>query len=310
MPVIYLDMVLLVNFAMDLVILWSVGFCLRLPLKFRRIAAAALVGALYAVMIMLPPLSFLANFAIKILYSWLMLVIAFPWQSWQMLGKAVACFYLISFLAGGAVVGGVYLFQDLGKVANYNGVLALAGLPAAWLLIAVAVLCLVSTLGMAVFRRHLQKSRHSLPVVMVFGEEKIAARALVDTGNHLRDPLSQKPVLVAEEALLRSVLPRDIRCLFRVSGELKWEEVEALFKGTGWERRVRLLPFHSLGTAQGMLIGFLSDGVYVDLGREVVYQPKVIVGVYHGRLSQEGHYRALLHPELLQPDVMDRKGVA
>jgi len=310
MPVIYLDMVLLVNFVMDLLILVSTGLCLRLPFKPWRVAAAALVGALYAVLVVLPPLPLLAGLGMKVLYSLLMLAVAFPWQSWAMFGKTVACFYLISFLAGGAVVGGVYLFQDLGLILEYNGILVLRELPAAWLLAGVAVVGLASTFGLSLFRRHLQRSRYSVPVVLVFGDERIAARALVDTGNHLRDPLNQQPVVVAEEALLRGILPRDIRCLFRVSGELRWDEVEAWFRGTGWERRVRLLPFHSLGTARGMLLGFQCDGLYVDLGREAVFRPRVTVALYPGRLAPDGQYRALLHPELLEVDVMDRKGVA
>lgn len=304
-PVIYLDVVFLVNFMMDWVILWSVGFCLWLPLFYSRITIGAMLGALYAVVIVLPPLNFLATIGVKILYSLLMVWIAFPRQSWKMFYKTVGCFYLVSFLAGGAVMGGVYLFQDMGAVANYNGVLAFVNLPVHWLLVGFMSLGIVSLIGLAWFRRHLYKIHYSVPVVINIGGRRIAAKALVDTGNHLRDPLTHTPVIVAEEALFKNIMPISLKSL-----ELNWEEVASLFKGTWWEARIRLLPFHSVGAAKGMLLGFVSDGVHIDLGHQTIYRPKVIIGIYHGTLSQEGQYQALLHPELIQMDPAQRKGVA
>lgn len=304
-PVIYVDIVFLVNFTMDWVILWSVGRCLRLPLLYSRITVGAVTGALYAVVISLPPLGFLATFVVKILYSLLMVRIAFPWQSWKMFYKIVGCFYLASFMAGGAVMGGVYLFQDMGAVANYNGVLAFVNLPVQWLLVGFISLSIVSLIGVSWFRRHLHKINYSVPITINFGERKIVAKALVDTGNHLRDPLTHTPVIVVEEALFRNILPKTLR-----SPGVNWEEMAPLLKGTRWEAKVRLLPFHSVGAAKGMLLGFVSDGVSIYLDHQTIYRPKVIVGIYHGTLSPEGQYQALLHPELIQMDLVHRKGVA
>lgn len=202
-------------------------------------------------------------------------------------------------------MGGVYLFQDIGAVANYNGVLAFVNLPVHWLLVGFISVSIASLIGVSWFRRHLHKIHYSVPVVINFGGRRIVAKALVDTGNHLRDPLTNTPVIIVEKALFKNILPK-----YPEMPGHNWEEVASQFKGTWWEARVRLLPFHSVGASKGLLLGFMSDGIYIELDHQTIYRPKVVVGVYHGTLSQEGQYQALLHPELIQMDLAQRKGVA
>lgn len=61
--------------------------------------------------------------------------------------------------------------------------------------------------------------------------------ACIDTGNHLTEPLSGQPVLIANEGLLRDVLP---------------------------ERGFRVVPYGSVGGA-GTLRCFRPDGVFIEV---------------------------------------------
>lgn len=303
-PVIYLDIVFAINFVMDWLILWSVARFLQLSTSIGRLTGGALTGALYAAMLLLPPLSFLATLLAKLLFSLMIVKIAFPWGSWRSFFQILGCFYLISFLAGGAVLGGVYLVQDQGMVVDsYNGMMTLTNLPVFWLLISFATLFFFSFLGATWFRKQLLKKHYSVPTVVCFGDQQILAKALVDTGNQLRDPLSQRPVMVMEYSLLKELLPKELDDLFRTSAELHWDQIVETLGGTPWEIRVRVIPFHSLGNRQGMLLGLIPDGVYLEIDKQVSKHCNVIVGVYHGALCPDRKYQALLHPELLQMDL-------
>ncbi|NLC76170.1 MAG: sigma-E processing peptidase SpoIIGA [Clostridia bacterium] len=310
---IYLDLVFAVNLVMDWLILWTVALCLRLSFSFRRLTAGALIGALYGVVLLLPPLTWLATFGAKLLLSLLMTWMAFAWKSWQLYLRILGVFYLISFLAGGAVVGGAYLLQDAKAFAGYNGVLTLVNLPVAWLLVGVGSLLLISLAGVSWYRNHYYKVRYSVPLIVCFGEKRIGVRALVDTGNHLRDPFNQRPVIVMEYEVLKPFLPAELNCMLQATRGHKVQGLEQytrLLKGTSWETRVRILPFHSLGNRQGLMLGLAADEVFLEVNGKSVYHRNVVIGVYHGFLSREQQYQALLHPELLQAEAGTGKGVA
>ena len=62
-----------------------------------------------------------------------------------------------------------------------------------------------------VFSRTAKHSRRELiPAVLSLGEKKVALTALVDTGNTLADPVTGRPVMVAEGAKLGPLLPEEV----------------------------------------------------------------------------------------------------
>lgn len=309
-PVIYLDMVLAVNLVMDWLILWAVALCLRLSFSYWRITAGAVIGGLYAVALLLPPLSFLTAFGVKILFSLLMIGVAFAWQSWRLYLRILGCFYLISFLAGGAVMGVAYLTEGGGAVGTYNGVMTLVNFPAGGLLTGIGILVLVSVAGISMYRRHFHKIRNSVPFTVSIGEETVAARGLVDTGNQLRDPFSQKPVIIMEYGVLKPFLPPELNCILQGAKGQGWEGLSSILKGNPWETRIRILPFHSLGARQGLLPGVVAQQVCLEVDEMTVCHQNVVIGIYHGILSSDRQYQALLHPDLLQTYVTAGKGVA
>lgn len=69
---------------------------------------------------------------------------------------------------------------------------------------------------------------------------------------------------------------------------------------TPWATRLRLIPYHSLGQERGMLLGLRPDEVVIVTGQGMIKVKEVLIGLYRERLSPEGNYRALLHPDLLE----------
>lgn len=92
--------------------------------------------------------------------------------------------------------------------------------------------------------------------------------ALIDTGNRLREPVSGLPVLIAEGALLRGILPKD-----------------------GY----RVLHYGAVGGA-GRLACFKPGAVWVERDRLRYRAPDLWVAVAPGKLP--GEFRALAPPVL------------
>jgi stage II sporulation protein GA (sporulation sigma-E factor processing peptidase) len=60
-----------------------------------------------------------------------------------------------------------------------------------------------------------------------------------------------------------------------------------------------VIPFSSLGTPNGMLLGFKPDQVEIlEKDDTIKVLQDVVIGIYNQRLSRDNKYQALLHPDI------------
>ena len=77
---IYLDLVILINFCYDLLLLMSVSVILKRQAKLYRLIIASLLGTISIVMLFLP-INKIVLFLLKILFSVGMIIISFGFKS-------------------------------------------------------------------------------------------------------------------------------------------------------------------------------------------------------------------------------------
>ena len=298
---VYLDEALLGNALMNLAILWlTARFCL-LARPFWRLAAAALLGAVYAITLLFPVPAFWGGLPAKVCVSLLMLAVAFAPLPVRKLGAAAAVFYLASFGLGGLVLGLTYLAGGGGLSAHLTGFVEVPR-GYLWPVIAGALVVtwLVGRAGASSLRRRLVRGLFHVPVRIALYGRVAAVDALVDTGNQLSDPLTNHPVLVVELDAVRELLPGDLRRALERDGEPDFRKVLAGLAERRWATRLRLIPFQSLGRSDGLLLGFRPDQIEIAFGSETVRVQNVVVAIYQRRLCPESSYRALVNPRLLE----------
>lgn len=122
----------------------------------------------------------------------------------------------------------------------------------------------------------------------------VYTKAIIDTGNFLKEPITKIPVAVVEKDILKGVIPEEI--LNNLSNIIEGKEI-ALGE---YLSRIRLIPFMSLGKENGMLIGIKADGLAINTQDDVVFIKNIIIGIYDGNLSKTGKYKALIGLELLE----------
>jgi len=299
--VVYLDVLLAINLVMDYLILWATARMGQLPSAWWRLLAGAAIGAACSLIILFPSGEWEGLLPVKVLFSALMVLAAFYPINGRRLIQALCYFYLVAFAMGGAMLGAVYLAGGQEAAPALGGVLA-AGqqVRSTWLLAAAAAAGLLAMFGAGWIKKNFWHQVLRLPVIITFGERQRALKALVDTGNSLRDPLSQQPVIIVEYGALKDILPLEITRCFSSPESPDLEGLLASCSGSPWAARLRLLPYHSLGQSHGMLLGLRPDEVIVVTNERMIRIKDVILGLYRERLSPEGNYRALLHPDLLQ----------
>ncbi|WP_256257937.1 sigma-E processing peptidase SpoIIGA [Neomoorella thermoacetica] len=298
---VYMDVVLVINLVMDYFILWATARLGQLPASSWRLLAGATVGAAYSLALLFPGQELALTMVVKVLFSLVMILAAFYPLSWRRFFQAVVYFYLVAFAMGGAMLGGIYLSGG-GKSLQLMGgaMMAAPGLHYTWLLVALAAAMVLVRWGAGWLKKNIWQQMLRLPVVITFGGRHLAVKALVDTGNSLREPLSQRPVIIVEYSALKEIMPREIIKAYDSQGGFDLDSLVNSLAATPWATRLRLIPYHSLGQERGMLLGLRPDEVVIVTGQGMIKVKEVLIGLYRERLSPEGNYRALLHPDLLE----------
>lgn len=298
---IYPDIAFAVSLLMNSLILWGTARISKIKAANIRIAAGAGVGAAYSFAAAFPALDFLHSFWLKIAISIIMFAVAFAPLKLKPFITSMAVFYIVSFSLGGFFIGVLYFFKSSPFGFSTD---SLSQLVAAYfwpgLIISAGLYFFCTRFIGRLIQKRLAIDLFHVPVKISFGEADIEVKALIDTGNQLQDPLSQIPVIVVEYDALKDLLPREIQIVFEGNANPDLMMVLESLAETSWSARFRVIPFTSLGQANGMLIGFRPDRIEVHKGNNHIRTQNVIVGVYCYELSPEGSYRALLHPDVLE----------
>ncbi len=280
MTVVYLDRVVLLNLAVDYLLLLATARLAGLPLRRGRLALAAALGALYAAAVFLPGCRMLAHPACRLAAG--VAVCRLAWRRECRPWRLTALFFLLS----GALAG---LLLAAGLAAGSSGAILSRVYYAdiSWPVL------LGSAIGFGlllhlVFR---QGARHEggelMDVTVSLQGRRLRLRALHDTGNTLRDPVSGQPVLVLEQGALGELWPPQAAEIIAMDlpPEEKMARLHRLDGGCRWS----LLPFCAVGTAAGLLLAVRSD--YVKVGG--ITYPRVLLALTPGPVSDGGGYQAL-----------------
>ncbi len=286
-PEVYADLSFLVNFVMDFLILWASLRMAGIKVIYKRIVLASFLGGIYAVGFLFPGLEKFYSLPLKILFSCLMIMIAIWPQNWKEFKKALIYFYGINFLVAGASIAASYFFNPWEHSFTIY-----------YLLVGIACAIAIGIFGKKYLLNKLIPNMLNFDIELRFDNNTCKGSAFLDTGNNLRDPLTNRPVIVAEYQYLKKYLPADfISAVDNLQNEK--DMLDALVN-TGWARRLRIIPFSSIGRRNGMMLGIRADQVIINNGTEDMFYPNTVVGIYKEKLSSEDKYHFLIPAHMLQ----------
>lgn len=294
----YIDLDILINGGMDAFLLMLVGRAIHLPVQARRILAGALIGEIPVLLACYSasPWTMLS----KWIAPFLMVLAAFPVSNFSAFLKASAGFWLFSAGLGGfvyALWGWVQLDNGLGRDTfslALNNIWVLPLLALAW--------WLIQRLWQSWLEKKSMLKQVLYDLEIDFGGENngvVRIKALLDTGNHLRDPLTGFPVILLEEEVAATSLPDHVRSFLKIPWKdcadpwpLLWKINPSLVK------RLVFIPFQAIDR-QSWLFGIRPERVTCFDARGS-RQIHATVALVNQVFSSEGEYQALLHPEHVQ----------
>ena len=281
MTVVYIDSLFLLNWIVNYLLLLATAKLAGELIRRWRLALGAALGALYAAAVFFPGMGFLLHPLCKLGAAVLMLLAGFGGT------RCLLRVTLVFFGLACAFGGGVFAIGLLGGrgLSMKNGILYSA-MDLRIVLLSAAVCYVLLTM---VFRRTAKHEMRELkPSVLTLGDRRVALTALVDTGNTLTDPVTGRPVMVADAERVLPLCPTGI-----TFSEAELRDPVAVLErlSNGAEsRRFRLLPYQAVGVECGMLLALRLDRVQVgeqDYGG-------ILVALSPNRVSDGGGYSALI----------------
>ncbi|MBR1780859.1 MAG: sigma-E processing peptidase SpoIIGA [Oscillospiraceae bacterium] len=277
--IVYADALLALNLLLDYCLLRLTAQVAACPFSRPRLGLGALFGALYALLIFLPGLDWLAAWPLRLLSGAGMAAIAF--YGTERFRRVLGAFFALTAALG----GGVLALTGLGGATFLRGTVTTG---ADFLAVLAAGSCCCAALGW-LFRRRLSRTVGGMAEVRVkLQGETVTFRALVDTGNTLTDRRN-RPVLVADWRVLRRLLPRAglEQADFAAPERGFAKALAALPPG-----RVQLVVYHTVGVGQALLLAVEPEEIWVDGKRRSM----LLAGTAEP-VSDGGDYQGLVAPE-------------
>lgn len=275
MTVVYLDMLVLINFTANYLLLLGAGRIAGAVLCRWRIALGAGIGALYAAVLFVPGFSWLEAWPCKIVLGLLMPLIGYGHKNRWL--RITGCF----FAASVALAGVILVIEMYGETALslQNGVLYSSIDLRLLLLVFIACYYIMSLF----FRRAGHRTNKELTMLKISVCGKcVVIPALIDSGHTLRDPMTNRPVVVADCKPFLCVFPDGIDFRDPIGGLRTCTDCGVA--------GVRLVPYRAVGVECGFLLAIRSESVIAgdkELG-------DLLVALSPNSVDAGGGYQALI----------------
>lgn len=294
---IYLDIVLIENLCMNYIILFAVGFIVKTKIKHFMLILSSVLGAIYAILSYIQIFSIYSNMLLKILVSVCMIYVAFFPKNIKAILKYLIVFYLVSFVFGGCAFALLYFLKPQ-DVFMLNGVY-IGTYPVKVVLLGGIIGFVVMYLAFKIVKNNISKKSIIYEIEIKINNKTAKVRAMLDTGNRLKEPITGFPVTIVEKKCLYQILPETILNNTEkiIGGE--WNECD---ENIEYRSRFRVIPFNSIGKQNGMLLGFKVDEVSIITDMDKITNKNVIVCIYDNILSKTNKYNALIGLDMLDKE--------
>ena len=293
---IYLDIIFIENMCMNYIILFATGYIAKIKINQIRILISSCLGSTYAILMYLNSNFFFSNILMKILLSIVIILISFNPKKVRKLSKQLILFYLISFVFGGCATFLLYFIKPQ-DILIRNGVYV-GRYPLKVVLLAGIVGFALTKISFRHVREKINRKDMYVKINIFLNNNNVQVKALIDTGNMLKDPISGTPVIVVCKDELYSLLPQVV--LDNLENIINGNVLEELSDVQDIVSKFRVIPFSSLGKQNGILLGIKIDKVEIYFEETIEMIKNIIVGIYDKKLSKDDRYAALIGLNVLE----------
>ena len=294
---IYIDVIFFENLIMNGIILYATSIILKTKVKVLRVIISSAIGSIYAIITYITEIGIYTSTISKVILSIVMVYVAFNPQTMKKMCKQLLIFYLTSFVFGGVSLYLIYFIKPQ-KILMKNGMFA-GEYVLKVIMLGGIVAFIVIKISLKIIKTKISAKDMYCKIKIKLNGKYVETKAMIDTGNLVKEPITNTPVVIVESTLLEEVLPKEI--LNNLENILKGdlsnipEDIQQQYIS-----KLKCIPFTSLGKQNGMLVGIRAEEIEVENEDETKKSNNVIIGIYDKSLTKRGEYRALIGIEIFQ----------
>lgn len=186
--IVYIDLVCIINFIYDFLILLTVSFTLKRNRKIYNYILSSLIGVL-SIFLLFLKINNIVLFLLKILISVIMVIVAFGYKSIKYTISNIIYFYMTSII----LAGFLYLIKGNSSNINLNYI----------------VLLIIGPIILFVYYKSNKKLKNTYSdyykIKIVFDNIEYNLVSFYDNGNNLKDPISRKSVIIVGNNRLEKI---------------------------------------------------------------------------------------------------------
>jgi len=261
--VIYADVLFIINFFITFFLLQLTAKLSKNNDKLWRIVLGAFIGGAYSLVLLADDLHFFVSVAGKLAVGAIIILASFGFRGVKNYLKELFIFFLANFMFLGIIIGTWMLFKPKGVLINNSTVYF--DISARLLLFSALLAYFLSVMIIRIYNNKIS-AKELYRAVVYKNDKEYSFFAFADSGNNLKEPFSDYPVIVADKSLFENI------------------ETE------------RLIPYSTIG-GEGVLCAFKPDRVIVKTSRGQTELQDVYVALNNN--IRKGEYRGILNPKIL-----------
>lgn len=274
--VIYADVLIILNTYINFILLRLSGYFVGAEISRLRLFAGALFGGIYSLIILVDGMSEWLSVLLKITVSAFIVLMSFRQHNVRSFIKCFLSFFTVSFVFAGLMLA-LWIFVSPDTMMYNNGAVYF-GFDTMTLLVTTTVCYAV--LRLIYFFIEKRSAKASLYYIEIYAlEEVIKCRALLDSGNSLRDYFTSLPVILVSEEKLRTLLMCENESIKR-------------------ELKVRYIPFSTVG-GEGVISVFRPKKVRIYGAGCDFETDNILIGQSKTKIKN-GEFEAVLPCDILQ----------
>ena len=260
---IYVDILISLNLFINYFILLSVSKFLYIKANRFKLIAGSTIGAIFSLYILFPHKNEFFSFIIKIIMSLLIITVSFGINK-KYFFKSFICFLFMNVLFSGFTLLIWFMFKPKGMVVN-NGIVYFNISP-----IVLILSTLISYFFIECINRFLGKhpcDSSMCHVTIKLNEKYSEFDAKLDTGNYLKEPFSNLPVVLVDKNKIKNIISFDNNSNDSISKIVEKNNIP-----------MRIIPFSSVSD-DGFLVGFKPDILTIQTKSGSVLNKEAYIGI-------------------------------
>jgi len=301
----YIDLIVLENFCMNLLILYTTAKLLGNSINKSRMIIASIVGTMYVFSLCFKFSNTILTIS-KVIMG--LIVVGIGIQSKGFIGtiKNTSVYFFTSFIYAGCALGFLHIVKPKviyivnGIIIGGEYIFEIVGISSI-----ISFILIKTSMKLIKLKSYFRKKNMICNIELFLNDRSLKLKALLDSGNLLTDTITGAPVIIVYKEKIRALFDN---CYLKYIDSLtEGGDIENEFYN---EYNIRVIPYVSVGQSNGLMVVCKVDKVKVEYQGESNVIDNVLIGFYNEALSKNDKYSALIGLQILEGSKIDNEHIS